>query len=581
MKAKTRLLVPICLALACALWSPPARGELRGRQLRYDDAEIRTYLEQNMPAVPTKPLPPQEEDIRMISEIFEKGDRAEAERLAWVLGDWAGPLNTDMLVKASASQWPEVRAQAASSLAMLGPVLQGQARERVARELTRLLTDEDRGVVLAALWAVGRLRAASALNAAARHVSSEDPEIAAAALGALGEIGEPDSFAHVQKGLAAPNVDVVLAAVEATGRLRNPALAGHLVDKLRAQSPAVRVAAIRAIVALKAAGQEGELLALMDDPHGYIRREALKGLVELWGAKHEKLYLSCTEDADHTVRRVAAQALGQFRLRSGIDRLYGLFADPHLYVRDDAVIALAQMGDEKVIELAGEGLKSPTDTVRASSSQLLGRLKSDLNLQAHIALLKDGYLPARQWAAWALGETGRKEACAALNERAFAADEDNEVKFCAMVSLGKLGAVEALPTLEKLAAAKGKGEGTNEPLLSLRLAAVRAVGLLKQEIGTGVLIGRLTDEDPYFRESPEIKFESAVALGRIGSQQAVAPLDTYMKRWGSQKLRHACKWALTRIQGKAPDYDVPAPDNPAPDYFVQRLPPRTKAPGAQ
>ena len=534
-----------------------------------------------MPPVPAKPLPPTEEDIQMLAELFEKSDEAEAEYVAWVLGDWTGQLNVDPLLRVSASEWPKVRAQAASSFAMLGPILEGEQRERAVRGLTRLLTDEDRQVVVASLRATGRLRAAGALNAVVRYVSSDAPDLAIAALGALEEAGIPDSFVHIQKVLGSPNADVVLAAIKATGKLGNPALAEHIVDKLHAQSPAVRVAAIQAVVSLKAATQEDRLLALLDDPHGYIRREALKGLVQLGGDKHEKVYLARTEDPDHTVRRVAAQALGQFRLRSGIGRLYALFADPHLYVRDDAVLALVAMEDEKVVELAGQGLTSPIQTVRASSSQTLGRLRSDRNLEAHVALLKDPYLPARQWAAWALGEIGRKEACSALDERAFAADEDHETRSCAMLSLGKLGYVEALPALETLAAAKGQGEGVNEPLLSLRVAAVRALGLLKQESSVGLLTSRLTDEDPYFPEAPEVKYGSAVALGRIGSQKAAGPLDTYMRKGGPQKLRYGCRWALTRIEGKVPDYQIPPPDNPQPNYFVRRLPPTTDMPGSQ
>jgi len=57
----------------------------------------------------------------------------------------------------------------------------------------------------------------------------------------------------------------------------------------------------------------------------------------------------------------------------------------------------------------------------------------------------------------------------------------------------------------------------------------------------------------------------------------VSALDTYM-RAGGQKLRYACRWALTRILGKVPDYQIPPPLM-LPDYFVNRLPTPKETPG--
>ena len=572
------LLVVKCFLLGSALGAASARAELRGSELRRDDPEMRVYLAENMPPMPKKPLPPTQEEIQMLTEVFENADVAEAENVAFILGDWPGKLNADPLLRAIASQWPEVRAQAASSLAMLEPLLEGQERQRAVRQLMQLLADGDREVVLSAIRAIGKLKAADARDAIARYASSDDPELTVAALRALGEIGDPASFEQIRKSLASANTDVVRVAIAATGGIGDPALAQHLLEKLSADSSAVRVAAIQGIVSLKARTHQDQLVALLEDPLGYIRREALKGFVELGGAEHETIYLARTKDPDATVRRVAAQALGRFGLRSGIDPLYALFADPHLYVRDDAVLSLVAMADEKAIALAAQGLQSPKDTVRASSSQTLGRLKNDRNLEAHIALLNDPYVPARQWAAWALGEIGRKEACRALNEHAFSDKEDLETKVCAMLSLGKLGFAEALPAFGKLAVAKELGRGLSDPLLSQRLASVRSIGMLKNADSVGLLVGRVTDEDPFNSESQEVKYEAAVALGRIGSAAAVTALDTYMKAGGTQKLRYGCRWALTRIQGRVPDYQIPPPLI-APDYFVNRLPPAKETPG--
>jgi len=579
MRASVRL--GTVLAVGCALWCNSVRAELRGTELRHDDPEVRGYLEENLPSRPKKPAPPKQEDLRRLAEVFENGDRYEKERVAWVLGDWGSPLGAELLLEACASEWPGVRAQAASSFGMLAPVIEGQPRQQVVRELRRLLTDQDSRVVLAALRGLGHYGDAGAVNAISRYLESDDVELAAAAIDALAHAGGESVEPLIIGALASPQPDVVLAAIEGIPALGKPELAQHLVGKLHADSPAQRVAAIRGIVSLKATAHEGELLALLDDPHGYIRREALKGLVEFSGPAHEKLYRERTRDPDHTVRRVAAQALGRFDLRSAIPDLYELFADPHLYVRDDAVISLAQMADERAIALAAQGLSSETATVRACSSQLLGRLKSDANLDAHIALLDDKDLSARQWAAWALGEIGRKEASEALNRVAFTPEEDMEVRSCAILSLGKLGFLDAMPRMKTLALDKPTMTSPGGPL-PLRTAAVRAIGMLRQQGSVGLLVGRLTDWVGLTPELPEVRFEAAVALGRIGSAGGVDALEAHMKQQGEHpRIRVVCKWSLTQIMGRPPDYQIP-PLNPVPpDYFVGPAQKRAGGAGAQ
>jgi len=585
-KAFTSLTVVLWLALAGS-WAS-AEEQLHGKELRHDDAEIRRYTDENVPKSPGKPLPPTKEAAAQIVSILEKGDRYEAERSAWVLGDWPAAGNASALLRACESKWPEIRAQAASSLGLQCEVISEQDRARAIRQLAGMLEDADPRVIASSLQALGLLDTDPAIEAVGRFTKSKDKQLALAATRALGNIGDAKGFQYLRATLASDDKDLACAAIEATGKLGNPALSQHLLRKLESESVSEQVAAIRAILNLKAKNEVPRLNALLRHKRGPVRREALAGIVELAGASYEQQYLDHTKDPDHTVRRVAARAIGRFRLVNGLPHLYALFADGHFYVREDAVDSMVAIGNEAAIQLCAKGLTGKTGTVRECSSQTLGRLKSDANLQAHIAILKDEFLPAREWAAWSLGEIGRKEASDALFACAFPPEDkpvaykrDDYVRYmearsCAILSLGKLGYTKAFDKFHWLVPQKPTPSFAGQPTL-LRGAAVRSMGMLKDTGGLGILNSRMNDMYGMTPEDPDLRFEAAIAMGRIGAKGSISILTRHLNQKDeTDRIRVGCQWSLWQITGQKPALELPPRVYPVADYFVRYLKRRPK-----
>lgn len=563
----------VLLSLAGALWCSSALGALHGQELREDDPEVRQHLEANIPPRSPRPRPPTEQESELVIAMIEKGDRYEVERALWVLAHWGGPQAAPTVLKATRREEPALRVQTASSLGMLDDLLEGQQRAEAVRELKALLGDEDSRVALAALVSLGKLRAFEEPETFSGYVNSQDEEFALAALRALGESRTAANFPHVQPSLASQNRAVVLAGIEATGKLGNADLAEHLVGKLGSDSLAEKATAIRAVTSLNATRYLPQIHDLLRDPNGSVRREVVLAVTELGGAEYATDYLARTTDPDHSVRRVAAQAIGRFRLENGVGRLFTLFADPHHYVREDAVDAMVSINNAEVRDLAGQGLASEKPTVRECSSQTLGRLQSDADLTAHITLLKDKHLPARRWAAWSLGQIGRKEAAEALHWCAFAPGQDQQTMACAMVSLGKLGYTGALPPMRKLAADKPTLMAPGSPV-PLRIAAIRAMGFLKSVEDVGLLIERATDKDSAPPEYLVVREEAAAALGRVGSDEALKPLTDHMNMDGIDKarepheLRATCQWSLMQLTGRKPSLELDTRYSARPSYFI-------------
>jgi HEAT repeat protein len=112
---------------------------------------------------------------------------------------------------------------------------------------------------------------------------------------------------------------------------------------------------------------------------------------------------------------------------------------------------------------------------------------------------------------------------------------------------------------------------------SMRLACVRALGMVKDEGSLDILSGRLNDMVGMFPESPELRRECPVAMGRIGSKRALGILRQHMGQAEEQDdIRVASQWALWQITGEKPELKLPPKAHPAPDYFVRYLKPRPK-----
>ncbi|MFP4028497.1 MAG: HEAT repeat domain-containing protein [Candidatus Brocadiia bacterium] len=558
------------------IWTCTAQGAenppLHGEELRHDDPPVRKYLDTNLPPEKKEPKPPTDAQLALLRDLYENGDPGEAERVTWILGDWPSDRNLATLELAAKSDVPGIKAQSATSIGMLSSVLKGQKRKKAVQILTTLLRDRHERVLWSALKALGDLKAESAVSNMATFTSAKKRRLAREAIRSLGRVGSADAFGPLKDMLDAREPILVLETIQAIGKLEDPAYADQLMPKLSSKRYAERAAAIRSITALGAKNKQPLIIPLLNDKNGVVRREALRALVTFGGAKHSDYYLARTKDSDHTVRRVAARAIGQFKIENGVPQLYRLLADEHLYVREDAVDSMVTIGNEEVKELAGKGLSHKVNTVREGSSQILGRLRSDRNIEGHLKLLEDKFLPARRWAAWAFGEIGRDDA--KILEKLYACatpeDQDVETASCAVLSMGKLGYRKPIPWYQKIIPDKPtmSNPGTATPL---RSAAVRALGMLKNEGSIGMLIRRFNDTGGMFPESPDLRFEAAVAFGRIGSRKAVGTLREHLTD-GTEtyRIRTITKWAIGKITGQEPDYELPPHKRPKPDYFVRQ-----------
>jgi len=81
-------------------------------------------------------------------------------------------------------------------------------------------------------------------------------------------------------------------------------------------------------------------------------------------------------DLDPAVRKSAVYSLGQMNYRPAIPEIMALFKDPHLWVRDTAVLSLALFQDEALYPLA-QSLRRESPSFKILAMDVLARIKSN------------------------------------------------------------------------------------------------------------------------------------------------------------------------------------------------------------
>ena len=138
---------------------------------------------------------------------------------------WAvPPVLVTNLVRALADDWPSERRDAAYAL---GVVLMPPIDARVADELIYSLADPSGEVRLAAVRALGRLRATRAGNQLIGRIVDPDLAVRLAAMRAVGEIREPRALVALRQQLDFyGGATAGRAALDALARIAHPSTAG-------------------------------------------------------------------------------------------------------------------------------------------------------------------------------------------------------------------------------------------------------------------------------------------------------------------------------------------------------------------
>lgn len=257
-----------------------------------------------------------------------------------------------------------------------------------------------------------------------------EEELSAIASQSLAQIGRP-AIASLSRLL--DKQESRLLAVRSLAQIRRPETIAPLLQVTADSSPEIRALAIEALGSFHDSSLLPVLLAALKDPAATVRQEAAAALGRYnGGLSHADLVAAIKpllSDFNRTVCRQAALALGRLGSNEAAGALFPAFKSPAtpIWLKRDLVMALGWIETLERLNYLQEGLRWSDPSICAEIIAVLGRQKSSA-LKSRATQILIEFLHSGQQAA-----------------------SQPEVKQALALSLGELGEIEALESLEHLA----------------------------------------------------------------------------------------------------------------------------------
>ncbi len=242
-----------------------------------------------------------------------------------------------------------------------------------------LYQENDPNLLAAALEALAELRPPDFGAAAERHVAHADPQVALEALACLAAMGYgnvlfPPGAKTVAQFVNHPSTPVRRRAIAILAETKDPRASEYLIFALGDRAPANRLAAARALGKLGFTVAIGALSPLLGDANPQVREEAAVALEQLGVVGPVARMLDDLEHGASLFQYAAARALGRIGDKRAVPYLVqALAGDQELAAT--AAFSLGRIGDRS----AGPGLyrmmTSSNDPVLSDAArQALARL---------------------------------------------------------------------------------------------------------------------------------------------------------------------------------------------------------------
>ncbi|MEM6568160.1 MAG: HEAT repeat domain-containing protein [Planctomycetota bacterium] len=237
--------------------------------------------------------------------------------------------------------------------------------------IVRLLSDQGRDDIVAAVIDERGLLRVAAASALAKGNEDEDVDLL------IGLLGDPD-------------VDVQLAAVRSLGVRRGDRARAKVLEMTRSDSPRVRIEALRAIGSLGGPGAIDALVAGLTDPDERFHLPAAEGLAALDDVVAAPLLVSLRRgSARPAVRTAAREGLAILGDRAH-DELFSAMRSPDDELRRDASLILSRQLVARAVPVLARSLaENPDDEVLGQELVILTCVD-----------FRDEPLPADRWFQW-------------------------------------------------------------------------------------------------------------------------------------------------------------------------------------
>jgi HEAT repeat protein len=239
----------------------------------------------------------------------------------------------------------------------------------------------------------------------------------------------------------------------------------------------------------------------------WMRRDAAEYLGYRGDRQATPYLIRALRDPEPQVCLEVVLALGRLRALQAVDHLLRLF--PNVSYTNAVAYALANIGDQRVVEPLIAALQADLPVMRLSAAEALGKLGDIRAFEPLVATLQDADLYVRHYAVDALGALADRRAVEPL--LATLSDPEPLVRRCAIEALERLGDRRAVAPLIHVVISE---EG------DIRCFTIIALGTLGDTRAVEPLLDIVNGND----NRHGVRYFAAIALGKLGDNRAFEPL---------------------------------------------------------
>jgi HEAT repeat protein len=480
---------------------------IEGFKGRGADDAIAELIRIGKPAIPAliQALSHSNEEVRWGAAVTlgSIGDRRAAKPLGELTSDAIEKVRTaafsaligllDVNTKTPDGLFPDGDAYSAARKALiaLGPAAIKPLLQALSGERPRL-----RAAAADVLWRIKDPQVAPALIAALRDQASL---VRSAAAMHLGFLEDPQAVQPLMEALKDSDDNVRSAAASSLARFADPRIVDQMIALLSDTSPQVRRAAIRGLTTREDSRAIDPIIGRLSDTDEIVRRLAASALGGLKDQKAIDPLLSALNDGDEDVRRSAVGALGKLRPKRAVAPLVALLSDKSPMLRAEALRTLGLIGDKEAVDAIARLIPDRDGDVRASAVQALGRIGDPGAIPPLLSTLKDSY------------------------------------------SKVVLASVESLASFKDARIVEGLAGVLSHDDEVIRATAAISMGCMGQP-GVDHLLKSLGDASDWVRS------KVVCALGHLGDQRALGPLQTLAASDVSAEVKQAAEKAIQRLK---------------------------------
>lgn len=256
-------------------------------------------------------------------------------------------------------------------------------------------------------------RAITGLTEATKSASWVERETAVKSLGKLKDhlviepivhaLSDNNKFVRESAAKSLYSVSTVLA------KRKDPRVISHLIDAIKTnkgKAKDVSIAALRSALSELSRVNETSflkvLIAALDDDNKYVRKEAVLALGNFDDPRVITPLTKALKDSFQDVRDIASEALNKARDPGSAEPLFAALKDNDAFVRDEAAKALGHYKEARIVNKVIRALDDENDYVREGAAKVMGYLVHPRAMKLLVKLLDDFNADVRLAAATSL-----------------------------------------------------------------------------------------------------------------------------------------------------------------------------------